>query len=168
MNSLWRLAILGVLVGCGGGPLEVPHQVKAAGLGRGARLPQPCPQWCRVSGLAEVRALTDAQGQALAFEVALPSAPWDQVLADTSKKWGGPHTTYRIYPDSKGDPLAWTSATESQHRAALGGLAPLARRGDPRATTDFAVWRSGGTVVQLSGDGTALRAMWFDAAAGGW
>ncbi len=146
------------LSGCA--PLDPPQQIAAAGLSVDEPIDPPCPEWCRVRG--EVRALTDAAGMPRAFEVTLVAQPWEQVLELGRSKWGRPAAVYQMAASQ--DPSqtdAWLTAAQSVHITHAGLLANQLRVGDPRETTDYAVWRSKGTLVRIERDTNGVRATWM-------
>ena len=160
-QKAWRsvVSVVGLaMMACS--PLEIPHQVEAIGLDLTKPLNPPCPSWCSVEG--EVRALTDDLGRAVAFEVSLVAQPWDKVLEMSRIKWGKPSSVYQI--EASSDPKgsqAWMVKAEEVHRRQVGASATMLRVGDPRETTDYAVWKSKGTLVRIERDTNGVRATWI-------
>lgn len=157
----WKGAVvLGALTLWGCSPLDPPQQITSAGLSVDRPIDPPCPEWCRVKG--EVRALTDAAGVPLAFEVSLVAQPWEEVLALGRSKWGRPSSIYQMA--ALQDPTqtsAWMAAAREVHASQAGALVNRLRTGDPRETTDYAVWRSKGTLVRIERDTNGVRATWM-------
>ena len=154
VRSCWWMG----LVACA--PLELPKQVAALGLDVGEALPSPCLSWCRVEG--DVRALTDATGVPIAFEASLVSRPWKEVLEVSRSKWGRPASVYQIQASPNLDSLEdWTENTRKQHFENVGRLAALLRVGDPRETTNYAVWKKKETIVRVERDTNGVRAVWI-------
>ncbi len=162
MHQTARRSVVGVagllMMACS--PLELPHQVVAVGLDLTEPLDPPCPAWCRVEG--EVRALTDDAGRPIAFEVALVAQPWPKVLEMGRAKWGKPSTVYQV--EASSDPngsQGWMTKAREAHRRHVGASSAILRVGDPRETTDYAVWKSKGTMVRIERDTNGVRATWI-------
>lgn len=159
--SGWKSVMgIGALTLWGCTPLDPPQQIASAGLAVDQPIDPPCPEWCRVQG--EVRALTDAAGMPRAFEVALVAQPWEKVLELGRSKWGRPASVYQV--EASQDPSqtrAWMAAAQQVHATHAGILANQLRTGDPRETTDYAVWRSKGTLVRIERDTNGVRATWM-------
>ncbi len=160
-GSGWKcVMVLGSLTLWGCSPLELPQQIAGAGLSVDQPIDPPCPEWCRVKG--EVRALTDATGMPLAFEVSLVAQPWAEVLEMGRSKWGRPASVYQV--EASHDPTqtsSWMAAAREVHSSHIGALSKQLRTGDPRETTDYAVWRSKGTLVRIERDTNGVRATWM-------
>ena len=160
-QTVWRsVFILSGLAMMACSPLELPHQVSAVGLDLTTTLNPPCPGWCRVEG--EVRALTDDVGRPIAFEVSLVAQPWDRVLEMGRAKWGKPSVIYQV--EASADPnesTRWMAAARDAHRRHVGASAEILRVGDPRETTDYAVWKGKGTMVRMERDTNGVRATWI-------
>jgi len=161
-KSLTMLFVL-LSVACSGAVLEtsfeLPNRIVKAGFDKDTKHPTVCTAWCRVD--PNVRLLTNAEGDALAYEVKF--LPRESNALDTAvNTWGAPTADYTVDMDPAMDLQAhpaWQEASRALHRRYLGAAAEVLRVGDHRDTTRYGLWKSGSELVRVS---SSPRAIWVE------